>query len=446
MKKLNIKIRHEWSLIISFLLISFIVLSPLSLIQLIVATFFTIILFIAINWPKAGLLLLIFLRPSVDFLYQYPLIEGYSFNLTSLFAVITIVCCLFVLIENRKKLPRFNATWAWLLFLFVGGVSVFYTISISETISEFSRFFSIFLLFISSYLLLKTPKDLTNLIRVIIYSSIIPVAVGFWQLINEAGLIEEGVYRAYGTFAHPNMLAYFLILPITLAIFAALNLGKKRVESYGYAIFSLLLIIALAFSYTRGAYIALALIILMIGLVKFRGFLLISASLGIIIYLSVAPITDRVNSLIHLDPYGSIGWRISLWSDGVSYFKDSPWIGNGMGTATAVISGNRDFRLGASEPHNDYLKLGLENGAIGLMSYLLIIFSILIDFYRSFKKQNKPRLKMLSLFVSACLISLCVMSVGDNILNDTALQWSLWALFGAILANNHFGKKDLVKE
>ncbi|MFZ4648985.1 MAG: hypothetical protein ACOYMB_05180, partial [Patescibacteria group bacterium] len=97
-------------------------------------------------------------------------------------------------------------------------------------------------------------------------------------------------------------------------------------------------------------------------------------------------------------------------------------------------------------PHNDYLRLGLEVGLPGIAAYLAIIFSVILDFFRSFKKQKKPKLKMLTLFSSACLISLAIMSFGDNILNDTALQWSLWALFGAILANNHFMKKDLAVE
>lgn len=446
MKKLNLKIKHEWSLILAFLAIPLIIIAQLPILLSLVAIFFIAIFFVGINWPKLGLFLFIFFRPAVDFLYQYHLTTDYSLNFTSLFAILTIVFCLLTIFENRRELPKFNTIWTWLVFLFIGGLSLFYTINKGATIDELSRLISIFLLFISSYLLLKTPRGLTNLIRVIIYSAVIPVAVGFWQLYFETGLIEEGTNRIFGTFAHPNMLAYFLILPITLATFAALNLGKKRIESYGYSILSLVLVIALAFTYTRGAYVALALIFSIVGLIKFRAFLLVAASLGIVLYLSVAPITARINSLINFDPYGSIGWRITLWTDSLSYFREKPFSGNGLGTGPLVIAENRDFKLGATEPHNDYLKIGLENGVIGLLAYLGIILSVIIDFYRSFKKQRKPRLKMLTLFSSACLISLSIMSFGDNILNDTALQWSLWTLFGAILANNHFVKKDLKAE
>ncbi|MDD3301611.1 MAG: O-antigen ligase family protein [Patescibacteria group bacterium] len=446
MKKLNLKIKYEWSLIFIFLSIPLIIIAQLPILLSLVAMFFAIIFFVGINWPKLGLFLFIFFRPAVDFLYQYRLETEYSFNFTSLFAILTIAFCLLTIIRNYRELPKFNTIWTWLIFLFIGGLSIFYTINRGATIDEFSRLVSIFLLFVNSYLLLKTPKDLTNLIRVIIYSAAIPVLVGFWQLYFEAGMIEEGTNRILGTFAHPNMLAYFLILPITLATFAALNLGKKRIESYGYSILSLIFVLVLAFTYTRGAYVALALIFLIVGLVKFRAFLLAAASLAFAFYLVIPPITARVNSLINFDPYGSIGWRITLWTDSISYFREKPWSGNGLGTGPLVIAENRDFKLGATEPHNDYLKIGLENGAIGLLVYLSIILSVLIDFYRSFKKQNKPRLKMLSLFSSACLIALSIMSFGDNILNDTALQWSLWTLFGSILANNYFRKKDLKAE
>jgi O-antigen ligase len=437
MKKFNLKITYKSSLVLALLSIPLIISLQLPFILTILAIIFSLIFFIGINWPKIGLFCFIFLRPAVDFLYQYRLNSDPPLNFTSLFAILAIIFCLVVFYENYRQFPKIKSSFTWMFLIFIGILSFFYTINQTATLDELLRLISIFLLFISSYLLLKDTGDLTNLIRIIIFSSIIPVALGFWQLANETGLMEDGQNRIFGTFAHPNMLAYFLILPITLSTFAALNLGKKRVESYAYALISLILVIVLAFTYTRGAYVALALILAIIGLAKFRGFLLISTIFGIIIYLSLPPIQARVNSLLNFDPYGSIGWRIRLWTDGFSYFKENPWTGNGLGTGPMVIAENRDFKLGATEPHNDYLKLGLELGFPGVAAYLAIIISALLDFYYSFKKQLKPRLKILTLFASACLISLAIMSFGDNILNDTALQWSLWVLFGAILVNNH---------
>ncbi|MFZ4648978.1 MAG: O-antigen ligase family protein, partial [Patescibacteria group bacterium] len=401
MKKINLKIRHELSLVLALLAIPLIIALQLPFVLTVVAFLFSIVFFVAINWPKLGLLLFIFLRPAVDFLYQYRLSTSLPLNFTSIFAILAIIFCLFIIYENRRQLPSISSAWTWIILILIGVASVVYTISFSSTIDEIFRLLSIFLLFVSAYLLFKDPKDLTNLIRTIIFSSVVPVAVGFWQLANDTGLMEEGQNRLLGTFAHPNMLAYFLILPITLATFAALNLGKRRIESYGYAIVSLILVIVLAFTYTRGAYVALALILLIVGLAKFRSFLVVSAIFALIVYVSIPQINARVNSLLNFDPYGSIGWRIRLWTDGFSYFKENPWTGNGLGTGPMVIAENRDFKLGATEPHNDYLRLGLEVGLPGIAAYLAIIFSVILDFFRSFKKQKKPKLKMLTLFSSA---------------------------------------------
>ena len=443
MRKLNLRIRHEWSLVLALLAVPLIIAMQLPILLTLAGLGFATIFFIGVNWPKAGLLLFIFLRPTFDFLYQYRLTTSSSFNFTSLYALLTIAFCLLIIWENRQRLPKIKSWWAWMIMLLIGAASLYYTISLSLTIDEFFRLTSIVLLFTSAYLLFADTKGLTNLIRTIIFSSVIPAAIAFWQLANDTGMMDAGQNRVFGTFAHPNMLAYFLVLPITLATFAALNLGKNRVESYGYAISSAVLVVVLAFTYTRGAYVALAIMLLIIGLVRFRAFLLVATAFGLIIYLALPQINARVNSLLAFDPYGSMGWRVSLWTDGFSYFQQKPLLGNGLGTGPMVIADNRDFSLGATEPHNDYLRIGLENGVVGVVAYLGIIFTALLDLYYGFKNQKKPRLKMLTLFAIACFISLAIMSFGDNILSDTALQWPLWALLGSIIANNFQAKKDL---
>lgn len=389
--------------------------------------------FFALDQPKIGLLIFIFFRPLVDVLYHSYLITTPRFNFTSLFGGLAIIFSLVVVLQKRKNLVWRPEVFWWGAFLGLGLFSLFYTISPLDTVTELLRFFSIFAMFLTAQVLIENSKELTRLIRVVIFSAIIPILFSLWQLINKSGLIEGDQNRLLGTFSHPNMLAFFLILPIALATFAALNLGKKKVAAYGYTIFAGLLIIILALTYTRGAYLALAIIFLVVGLFRFRAFLFISLFCGLIFYLSFSPFSNRVNSIFQFDPYGSIGWRISLWQDGYTYFQDSPITGHGLGTASLVIGNNRDFRLGANEPHNDYLKIALENGILGLIAYLGLVISILWSSLKNFRQTNPPRLKMLYLFVLSLMTSLSIMNFGDNLTDDTPLQWSLWAILGGAL-------------
>ncbi len=386
-------------------------------------------------FPRAAFAVIIILRTAADFLTDQDIfsVAGLGVNFTSLMGVIVIIFAFSIFIKHKGWQAKTPLIGSWLLFLVLAAALSFNSISLSASLVEFLRWLSFFALFILGFYLFRGGKTLTRLIRILIASSIIPTVVAIWQALNKQGMFDGERWRLNGTFVHPNMLAFYLVFVITLACFIFLSLKKQAVEKYLYLFLLLPFLIVLILTYTRGAWLCLLVIFFAIGLSRFRAFLLAGLGIIIVFYFAFAPFQERVNSLMSFSATDSTVWRLDLWRDALGYAQGSPLFGFGPGTAPLVIGNNRSAALGSSEPHNDYIKILLETGAIGLAAYLALILNLLIHLARGFINEQWPRRKLLFLFILIFAAALYVFSAGDNILKDSSLQWSFWALNGAMM-------------
>jgi len=387
------------------------------------------ILGLAIFNLKAAFLSILFLRPVLDLTVDHLLLSigGLNINVLGVLGIAMILLALVLPFHadiNFKYLKKEKIFYAWLLFLFIGVISLFSSFYPTESFKELLRFLSIFSSFLCGILLFGTPKSLETLIKVLIWSALPPALLALNQAINSTGLPEGTIYRVFGSMTHPNMLAFYLLLATSLCVFLLLSLKHTRLEVYLYSLLGVFYATMLFFTYTRGAYLALLIIFGIVGAVKFKKFLVAS----------VPPLQARFNSIFQADPYGSLSWRVSLWRDGLDYFNERPWQGYGLGTAEQVIAANRDFRLGSPDPHNDYLRVALDGGLPLLFAHTLLGVFLIWFMAESFLREHRPKLKNFLLFFAAFSLAVYLAAAGDNIINDTALQWQWWALAGAAIA------------
>lgn len=386
-------------------------------------------------YEKAAFACLVIIRTASDFLTGQELfsVGGLGVNLTSLMGVIAIVFAIRIFIKHRgwKSKPPLLGYWA--LFLALAAILSFTSISLSASLVEFLRWLSFLALFILGYYLFRGSRDLKRLIIVLISSSLIPTAVALWQALNKQGVFDGERWRLNGTFVHPNMLAFYLVFVITLACYIFLSSKKESVARYYYLLLIAPFFTVLLLTYTRGAWLCLFVVFFLIGLVRFRAFLLTGVGFIVILYLLFIPFQERVNSLVSFSATDSTVWRLDLWRDAFGYAQERPLFGYGPGTAPIIIGNNRSVVLGSSEPHNDYIKILLETGFIGLSAYLLLIASLLWRLWQGFWGEKMPRRQLLFLFMLIFSASLYLFSAGDNILKDSSLQWSLWSLNGALM-------------
>lgn len=389
--------------------------------------------------PKVGLLFLILIRPSLDYFTSYPvlIIEKTALNLSSLLAILSVIFGIFIGYKNRetlKKLPLSGPIFFFLALLFF---SIFYSAYSKESLAEIVRLTSVFSLYFLGFCLIKNKKDLHQLITVIASSFIVPAILAVSQYWRGAGMtiVTEEIYnRIHGTFAHPNLFAYYLVFVLSLILFMIVKKSPNFQNTPFFAAIFLFLVALLALSFTRGAWLAFLIMIFIAGALRYREFLLASAFVFVFVYFAVEPIRLRIDNLITSDPTSSVQWRLELWKDIDEYAKESPLVGHGAGTAKELILDKRGARFGSSDPHNDYLKLWLENGWLGLFSYIAVIATLLFNLARNFWLAKDDYWKDLFLIVMSFSASLFVMSFADNILRNTALMWSFWTLIGALFA------------
>lgn len=416
--------------------------------------FLTLIVLGVFAWsffnPLAAFIVLVILRTAADFLTDQKLFYfgDLSINFTSFVGLIVLLFALAVFIKQKgwqHKIPLFIP---WIIFLGLAFIFIFFSINKVVSLVEFLRWSSFLSLFILGFFLFPGGKKTTTLIKAIIFSSAIPTLVALVQGLNNTGVFDGERWRVNGTFVHPNMLAFYLVFIITLALFIFLTLRKQAVEKYFYLLFSLPLIFALGLTYTRGAWLCLFVVLFLIGLLRFRFFLLSSLLIIFLAYLTVMPFQERVNSLFAFSSTDSTVWRLDLWRDAWGYSRGNQLKGYGPGTSAIIIAQNRSPLLGSSEPHNDYIKLVLETGLIGLTAYLFLIISLIYRLAQGFKKEVWPRRRLLFMFMMIFSFALYLFSSGDNILKDSSLQWVFWALNGALMCSYARLKKetDLVVE
>jgi O-antigen ligase len=261
--------------------------------------------------------------------------------------------------------------------------------------------------------------------------------VAIWQYFTKTGLTIplEGVYnRVYGTFAHPNLLAFYLLLVLTLCFLIFLSSDKKKVSILIYGLLAGIFLITLGFTYTRSAWLGLLLVVLLLGLTRYRTFLIISLIFLSLSYFSIETINQRISAFSSHDPGSSINWRLTLWEDTLSYASQRPVLGYGAGTSKELILKKRGPDAGSSDAHNDYLRVLLEDGLIGLIGFLILLASLGAELFKIYRDQNRPRLKALAFICLILFIGFSIIAFGDNILANTALQWAMWALFGGLIA------------
>ncbi|MFH1367313.1 MAG: O-antigen ligase family protein [Patescibacteria group bacterium] len=383
------------------------------------------------------------IRPSFDILSQYefrlrPDLPAVNINIV-LGGLIFLIGIIFVL-KNLRQIFKNPLVYPILLFLGLSFLSIFYSIDATESAKELIRLSSIFLLYFISYGLIQDEKDFNFLVKAIFISYLVPAAFAIFQFLSHQGLPDDfgGFNRIYSTFAHPNPFAFYTFFVLAIA-FSFFLVKREETNSwikdnpYLWLIFALALF--LLATYTRTALASLLIFIVIFGIFKYKKVLMAGVIFFILAYLLSDILRQRIWELAALDPYGSVVWRLRLWKDMFSVALWHPWLGYGLGAFEKLTEFYRGFKLGSLEAHNDFLKIFVENGLIGLASYFLLLFWAMTRLFKTFRKALFDK-KILALGILSVFAVLSLISFFDNVLRVTALQWNLWILVGAWLKIN----------
>ncbi len=421
------------------------------------------LLILSIFHPVAALMALLVLAPmrvliSTEAAFQLPLDIGQI-------ALMVFLAAWFInrIIHTDTISLRLSDLWtplsaALIIFLIATGLSAFTATSLTAWMLEWVKWLLVFLTF-TVVVNIFSAISWEWLVFGLILSGVANALVGIYEFFGGSGalhlLINDRFFRAFGTFGQPNPFGGFMGLLIPLGVMSAFGYFLRWRKSHTslnlwltifYTVSSVILIIAIGMSWSRGAWVGLGAALLIMGF-----FIPRRTKLGLLLFLSIGGLalviwfsgllpqsivqrleTSTAEFFAFEDVRGvditpdnfAIAERLAHWQAAINMITAHPFLGVGFGNYATAYPNYQ--LINWSEPlghaHNYYLNIFAEVGIIGLLGYGKVWITI---FYQSWKATSHPdtlsRLVVIGLLGAWVYIS--VHSFFDNLyVNNLFLQ------------------------
>lgn len=218
-----------------------------------------------------------------------------------------------------------------------------------------------------------------------------------------------------------------------LGMFFAIALGMKEKDkrkSILWYLGALIIFLGMVYTYTRMALLAVffGFFLMMFKMKRFR-------LIGILILLMIpliipASMIERVQQTFSFDL--SIFIRLLAWYHALRQISLHPFFGIGISTWQTWYLGVIPFTfLYAEHPHNLFLRVFVEIGVFGFISYFWIIFCVMRDFR---KRVVKPSRDQFYSVIYVGMLSLLFACLTDVFIQQYDLSMAFWTCIGFMYA------------
>jgi putative inorganic carbon (HCO3(-)) transporter len=350
------------------------------------------------------------------------------------------------------------------LLFFVGAalLSLPGALSLKYALKEIIKWTEVLALYVFAANVLDRRRART-LVVVIVLSGAAAALQGWYQFFARSGpegfVLFGRFMRAYGTFEQPNPYAGYLGLIAPLALSLALGsgqvgkwasgqvgkwasgrvggrgLGELSVYVYG-GIFGIMTL-AMAMSWSRGAWIGFAAAVAVVSVVRSRRAAAVFATVvavGALILIlgsfQLLPdvLTQRVTDFIpYIRPFDvrevevtdanfAVVERMAHWQAGWRMWTEHPWRGVGIGNYEPIYPAYYipPWKEPLGHAHNYYLNVAAETGLVGLLAYLVLWGAALWQAGRAIR-QTSGWGRAVAIGVLGMVVHLSVHNLFDNL-------------------------------
>lgn len=290
---------------------------------------------------------------------------------------------------------------------------------------------------------------------VVCYSTFRHLGYGLWD--------KQAAHFVVSPFYNDHT-SYGAVLAIYLPFLALFSFGEnypKKVRITSLVFFAILLL-GFVLSYSRAAWLSMVVAIGVWGIVKLkissRTILITFVSLVTLFILfqsrifmkleqnsqqSSADFMTHINSMTNITSDASNLERINRWSCAVRMFADKPVFGFGPGTYMfqyAPYQLNKDRTIistnsgDGGNAHSEYLGPLAESGVPGLLTFLLIIGTVIYTAVRTYARVTDKRLKQIVLTALVALITYYIHGFLNNFLDTDKLSVPFWGFTAMIVS------------
>ncbi|WSF46622.1 O-antigen ligase family protein [Streptomyces sp. NBC_01356] len=310
---------------------------------------------------------------------------------------LVVLCCAVRLVRGRRR--PLSRTAALVIGLPVVGIAAAAAgaANAGAGITGLARYLQIFVLVPAAVLLLvRDRRDFRVLAWSFVGLALWQGAIGVQQYVTGTGATYQGEdIRAVGTFGPTDIMGMATVVAFGLVCAVGLALGSGAARQRTAAVVcSLVLLLPLALSFSRGAWIATAAACgAQLVLAGLRRAVKVGAAVAAAVVILVggfgvgtAMLQERISSITQVAdaPDQSVTDRYTMWAAAVDMWREHPLTGVGLkgfpdhrdGHASLALSSGSDTGgAGAAfrkqpllSPHNMYLLILSEQGLIGLLA------------------------------------------------------------------------------
>ncbi len=306
-------------------------------------------------------------------------------------------------IDNKYKMRSLPFDVPVAIFLLIGAASVF--LSSARSLELIYNYCSLVGVYGLTYLIvgqtIHTPAQIRQVAQALGASAILVVLWGFFQFIfgvdaadvkwTDPDAFPELRKRIFSTLENPNVLAGYLDVFICLALglLAKVERRSQRIVLIGAIV---MFAACLAMTYSRGAFLSIAIVFAIFGVLKdWHVLILFAAVTGLIAY-NDATFIDRILSAFTMGDT-SEGVRVGIWVSTVAMISDHPFAGIGWGAYQFVYP---QYNYYVADPniiiyhaHNIYLNYAAEIGIVGALAFFWYFFgTMFMSFGVSFSSEG----------------------------------------------------------
>jgi O-antigen ligase len=381
------------------------------------------------------------------------------------------------LVAVRRPLASLPITAPYLVFLAVPVITLLWSPTVVESVRGIFRFASYYALMWLIVDTIRSKDQVRRMVVVIILSTILPIVSGFYQAVTGSGqfIWAGGAFnRIYGFAGGPFTLAFYLVMvmPLILIFFLAQRGDKQaepgaaqggfgqqiglsgaqgwRFSRLGLGLLLGLIGAALLLTFIRGAWIALVVSLLALGVMsgslRFRQLVFtIPAAVGVVL-LTFTPALNRLQQAA--DPTSTLFGRVEVWRLALDWLLTSPLnllAGVGMkafeyyyillaGPTTAGLYWRREAFLIGNRPHNELLGFMLDVGFIGTVALLAVLYILVRLAVGIYRRSQDQELRLVALAFVIGFVGMVVGAMGDNVFSQPSVAVYFWIMAGLIMA------------
>ncbi|MDZ4204169.1 MAG: O-antigen ligase family protein [Bacteroidales bacterium] len=439
----------------------------------VIPAFIIIALFFIFALDKV-LLLIVFLTPLSINLLDKELNIGISLPAEPLMfglLVIFVIKVLFDFKYDRQVLHHpvtiaiiFNLIWIFL-------TSVTSQIPLVSFKFFLSRLWFVVPMFFVALMLLKNYRNINKLFwYYAIALAIVIIYTTYRHYIN--GFAEKTGTWVMKPFYNDHT-AYGAVMALFIPVFVGLiiNPVQKGWARIAALFMVAMMVMALILSFSRAAWISLAVGTFVFAIALFKIRLRWVALTGILLfgilytfkfeifdYLaknkqdSSANFVEHVQSIANISSDASNLERINRWQSAIRMFNEKPILGWGPGTyqfAYAPFQQSKERTIistnfgDVGNAHSEYIGPMAESGILGMITFVLIMLTTLYTGFKVYRQSQLREVRLLSLSVTIGLITYFAHGVLNNFLDTDKLSIPFWGFIAVLVALDLYHKDHL---